>query len=118
LKANEEGLRLGELFRNWGLSTEQSLIQCVQMKKKLKSNIELVATGGIRNGIHVAKGVALGATMNGIGLPLFRAAASPQKGMTAFESVEKELEFFIKSLLITMFCSGSKELSQLSSKIV
>lgn len=118
IRSNEQGLRLGELFRNWGLSTEESLIQCVQMKKKLKSSIELVATGGIRNGIHVAKGVALGATMNGIGLPLFRAAASPQKGMTAFEAVEKELEFFIKSLLITMFCSGSKELSQLSSKIV
>lgn len=118
MRSNTEGARLGELFRNWGLSTEEALVQCIEMKKKLKSNIELVATGGIRNGLHVAKGVALGATMSGIGLPLFRAAVCPPKGMTALECVEKEMEFFIKSLLITMFCSGAKTLSQLSSKIV
>lgn len=117
MRSDEEGARLGELFRFWGLSTEKSLIQCVQVKKEKKSCVDLIATGGIRNGLHVAKGVALGATMCGIGLPLFRAATMPPKGMTPLEAVEKELEFFIKSLLIAMFCSGTKQLSELRMRI-
>lgn len=118
IRSDTEGARLGELFRNWGLSTDESLVACAQMKKELASSVDLVATGGMRNGLQVAKSVGLGASMAGIGLPLFRAAVSEQKGQTQLEAVEKELVFFIKSLLITMFCSGAKELSHLSSKIV
>lgn len=35
------GQRLGELFRDWGLSTEESLKQCVLTRKEFKSKIEL-----------------------------------------------------------------------------
>ncbi|APJ05074.1 type 2 isopentenyl-diphosphate Delta-isomerase [Silvanigrella aquatica] len=118
LRANKEGERLGDLFRNWGLPTDESLIACAKVKKDFQYNVPLVATGGMRNGLHVAKAVAVGATMVGVGLPLFRAAVSPLKGETPLESVERELSFFKKSLSITMFCSGAKMLSDLSSRIV
>ncbi len=111
-------LRLGELFRNWGFATDQSLIQCVQVKLKQQSDVALVATGGIRNGLQVAKSIALGATMAGVGLPLFRAAVNPPPGKTALDSVEEELLFFKKSLLISLFCCGAKNLKDLSSRIV
>lgn len=118
LRSNKEGQRLGELFKNWGISTDESLLLCSRRNKELGYNIPLVATGGIRNGLHVAKAVAAGATMAGVGLPLFRAAISPEKGETALESVEKEISFFKKSLSIAMFCSGAQKLSELSSRVV
>jgi isopentenyl-diphosphate Delta-isomerase len=118
LRSNKEGARLGELFRDWGIPTDESIIACSRLKKDLQYNIPLVATGGIRNGLHVAKAVAVGATMAGVGLPLFRAAVSPLKGETPLDSVERELAFFHKSLSIAMFCSGAQKLSELSSRVV
>ena len=117
MRSEAEGARLGELFRDWGLSTDESLVQCVQSKRENKDKLDLVATGGMRNGLQVAKGIALGATMVGVGLPLFRAAVNPPKGQTALEAVEKELNFFKKSLLISLFCSGAKSLNDLSSRL-
>ena len=117
MRSDDNNLRLGELFRNWGYSTDKALLQCVQSKEKHKDNIDLIATGGIRNGLQVAKAVALGATMVGVGLPLFRAAVNPQKGLTAQESVENELRFFQKSLIISLFCSGAKSLIDLRSRL-
>jgi isopentenyl-diphosphate delta-isomerase len=118
LRSDKDGVRLGELFRNWGISTSDAIIACTRLKKDLDYNIPLVATGGIRNGLQIAKAIAVGATMAGVGLPLFRAAVSPLKGETPLESVEKELAFFKKSLSIAMFCTGSQKLSDLSSHIV
>ncbi|WGL59100.1 type 2 isopentenyl-diphosphate Delta-isomerase [Pigmentibacter sp. JX0631] len=117
LRSQQDGQRLGELFRNWGLRTDESLLACSRLKKDLGYNIPLVATGGIRNGLQVAKAVALGATMAGVGLPLFKAAISNENGCTPLESVEKELQFFQKALSITMFCSGARTLKELSSRI-
>ena len=118
LRSNSHGKRLGALFKNWGLATDESLIACTKLKNTLNSNIPLIATGGIRNGVHVAKAVSLGATMVGIGLPLFRAALSPLKGETPQDAVERELAFFQDALSITMFCTGARKLSDLSSRIV
>ncbi|WP_161597586.1 type 2 isopentenyl-diphosphate Delta-isomerase [Fluviispira multicolorata] len=118
LRADREGQRLGDLFKDWGLTTDDSLLSCSGLKNNLQYNVPLIATGGIRNGLQVAKAVAVGATMVGVGLPLFKAAVSPQAGETPLESVERELSFFKKSLSITMFCAGAQNLSQLSSRIV
>jgi len=118
MRSQLEGNRLGELFRNWGLSTDKSLVQCRQAKEESHAGVDLVATGGIRNGLQVAKAIALGATMVGVGLPLFRSAVNPPKGQTPLESVENELNFFKKSLLISLFCSGAKNLNDLSSRLV
>lgn len=117
MRGGSDGLRLGELFRNWGLSTDASLVRCHAVKKERGFATELVATGGMRNGLQVAKAVALGASMAGVGLPLFRAATAPKNGESAFEAVEKELFFFKESLLIAMFCSGAQNLSELAARI-
>lgn len=118
MRASKQGARLGELFRNWGYSTDKALVDCAQLKQKLNLTPSLVATGGIRDGLQVAKAVALGATLVGVGLPLFRAAVNPPAGCSALEAVEHELEFFKSSLLVSMFCSGAKTLNDLSCRIV
>ena len=117
LRGSPASLRLGELFRGWGLRTEQSLIECVSEKARLRVTTDLVATGGIRDGIQAAKAVAIGASLVGIGLPLFRAAASKNSSRAAVEAVVDELRFLENSLRIALFCSGARNLAGISSKL-
>ncbi len=116
LRSDSHAQRLGELFRNWGLTTKDALYKALEQKHKAQSSVEITATGGIRNGLHVAKALAMGATMCGVGLPFFKAIVSPTENLDPFESVENEFLFFKKSLEISMFCSGSKTINELSGK--
>jgi isopentenyl-diphosphate delta-isomerase len=75
-----------------------------------------VATGGIRDGLQVAKAVAMGARLCGVGLPLFRAVVNPPAGCTALEAVLEELYFLRDSLKIAMFCSGARTLTDLPGR--
>ena len=61
---------------------------------------ELVATGGIRDGLTVLKATYTGANMAGIGLPLMRAAMTNDDAPTALMSA------MIEELKIAMMCSG------------
>ena len=89
-------------FKNWGIPTAESLIQC----KKVKG-LRVIASGGIRNGIEMAKAIALGADMVGIGLPLLKPAQKGEK------EVEKVLNQLIFELKLTMFCVGAENIKEL-----
>ncbi|RYZ53063.1 MAG: type 2 isopentenyl-diphosphate Delta-isomerase, partial [Sphingobacteriales bacterium] len=58
--------KIGETFRNWGISTADSLIEVRQVIK----DKHVFASGGIRSGIDIAKAIALGADAVGIAYPL------------------------------------------------
>jgi len=111
--------RLGELFRNWGYSTLQSVRECSQMigSGQQSSPPALIGTGGVRNGLHAALLIASGADMCGVGLPLFRAVTTPREGLQPEEALDEELEFFSRSLKIAMYCSGARELKDLRARI-
>lgn len=57
-KAQRE-VRIGELFRDWGIPTPVSVLECVGQGP-------VVATGGLRHGLDVAKALALGADLGGL----------------------------------------------------
>ncbi|RLF16059.1 MAG: type 2 isopentenyl-diphosphate Delta-isomerase [Thermoprotei archaeon] len=78
-------LRLSKLFKKWGIPTAISICEV----RSVLPTIPLIATGGIRNGLDMAKAIALGADLVGIGLPLLRAA---------YKGVE-EVEFYINMIL-------------------
>lgn len=107
---NEDDLyrRLGDTFRDWGIPTAYALRA---VRKEFKE-IPLIATGGIRDGLTVAKACGLGATMVGVGLPLMKAA------LISEEKVCEELEFFKKSLLFTMLASDCSNIDDLCSKMI
>ncbi|MDD5163375.1 MAG: type 2 isopentenyl-diphosphate Delta-isomerase [Candidatus ainarchaeum sp.] len=100
LRGNKE---LGETFWDYGIATAESIVQCRKAFKK-----KIIASGGIRTGLDIAKAIALGADMAGIALPVLKAQQEAGK-----EGVKKYLEKIIEELRIAMFLSGAKSLKEL-----
>lgn len=93
-------------FKNWGHPTVASLRDAVN----LKLPFEVWASGGVRTGLDGAKLLALGAGVVGLAQPLLKAAL---QGAEELRRVMEGLEFELKCAL---FCTGSKDLSQLREK--
>jgi isopentenyl-diphosphate delta-isomerase len=94
--------KLGENFWDWGIPTAAAI---VEVSKTVQ--IPVIASGGIRNGIHIAKALALGASLTSVSTPILRSAV---KGA---EEVKETLSFFIKELKNTMFLVGVSSIKEL-----
>lgn len=88
--------RRGHIFRNWGIPTSKAL---ADLRLAIPS-ANLIATGGIRDGLTALKAIYLGANMAGIGLPLMRAA------LEGPDNASKLLGAIIDELKIAKICSG------------
>ncbi len=94
-----------EIFRdffNWGIKTAISLIECLEF-----TNLKVIASGGIRNGVEVAKAMALGAYATGVALPLLKLAIHNHM------DVVKYINGMIEQLKIAMFLTNSKRIDDL-----
>jgi isopentenyl-diphosphate delta-isomerase len=67
LRAEGEGRALGEALWEWGIPTAASVRYCVD------AGLTTIATGGIRNGMDVARAIALGASCAGIARNVYQA---------------------------------------------
>ena len=95
--------RVAKSFASWGIPTVES----IQMVRRAAPDITLIASGGLRTGIDVAKAIALGADATGIAAPLLRAAN------VSAESVIESVSETIEVLRTTMFCIGAANLKKL-----
>lgn len=78
---------LGELFSDWGIPTPLALRQM----KPYRHELELIASGGIRNGIDMAKSIVLGASLCGMALPfLAPARESAEAVRVVIQRVKRE----------------------------
>ncbi len=100
---------LGEMFRDWGIPTAHAVAAIAEQYSPDK--LSLIATGGIRSGLTIAKAVGLGAKMCGVGLPLFKAA------LISTESVVQEIRQLETQLKVAMMASNCGKLSSLSQKL-
>ncbi|MFA4946053.1 MAG: type 2 isopentenyl-diphosphate Delta-isomerase [Candidatus Micrarchaeia archaeon] len=91
-----------EAYADWGLPTAEALVQCSEAVR-----LPLIASGGMRSGLDVAKAVRLGATLGGAALPFLRAQKAGR--------VQAEMARWKKELEIAMFCTGSRDLRALRS---
>jgi isopentenyl-diphosphate delta-isomerase len=94
---------LAAAFADWGIPTAQAIRQVRQSLP----NIPLIASGGIRSGIDIAKCVALGADIAGMAGPFLKAAAH------SADAVQDLLDRTTAELRIAMFATGSASLAQL-----
>jgi isopentenyl-diphosphate delta-isomerase len=95
--------QLGEVFWDWGIPSAASLMEVAPIVK-----IPVVASGGLRDGVDMAKALALGASLTSVSHPLLKAAVD------GAAETEKALLLLIEELRNTMFLVGSKNLQGLA----
>jgi len=93
---------LGMKFRDWGIPTAISILET-----KHHSKLPIIASGGVRSGVDVAKALALGADMAGMALPLLRPA------LIGSWAVTSRLSEVVEELRLAMFLTGSKSVEEL-----
>ncbi len=97
--------RVAGAFIDWGIPTAVSIQQC----RRAAPHLPVFASGGIRNGIDVAKCIALGANLVGFAGDFLRAA---DKG--GVDGVMEMAETITAELRVAMFCSGAIDLPALA----
>lgn len=98
---------VGELFSRWGIPTAESVATC---RRVLPAGAVVIASGGIRNGIEIAKALALGADAAAVALPVLRAASS------SIEDAEQELRRLVAELRTAMFLTGCRAVADLRAR--
>lgn len=93
--------RLGKVYWDWGIPAP------VSVKELGPVGLPIVASGGVRSGLDIARALALGATAAGTAGGVLRAAA------TSFEATRAELEQMIYELRVAMFLTGSRTVAEL-----
>ncbi|MCI5144077.1 MAG: type 2 isopentenyl-diphosphate Delta-isomerase [Candidatus Electrothrix sp. AR3] len=93
----------GILFQDWGIPTPYALKQA----QKFKNQANFIASGGLRNGLDLAKSLILGAHLGSMARPLLKTA------MVSKEATIQHLEKIKRQLQTSMFLLGISRISEL-----
>ena len=99
---------LAETFAGWG----QPSAEAVHELRARFPQMPLIASGGVRTGVDIARAVALGADLCGLALPFLRAAD------TSRAAVDELIAALTEGLRIAMFATGSASLAALRRALV
>ena len=99
----EQRRRLCAAFADWGIPTAEALVQV----RAALPHIPLIASGGLRDGLDLAKVLALGADLGGMAGPFLKAAD------VSAEAVAELAAETGQTLRIAMFCLGIAALPDL-----
>lgn len=103
-KKNMELLAASE-FENWGIPTAASIIEV----RSISSDFKIIASGGIRSGLDIAKAISIGADLAGFALPALRAATTSEDSLRSLiNTIETELK-------IAMMLTASGSIRELKS---
>jgi isopentenyl-diphosphate Delta-isomerase len=100
---NEIQAQIASSFRRWGIPTSESILQV----RKANSDILVFASGGLTNGLDIAKCITLGAEMGGMAGPFLKAAS---RSLADVVQLINKTSFEIQ---ICMFAAGAINLSEL-----
>jgi isopentenyl-diphosphate delta-isomerase len=95
--------KLAATFVGWGIPTSDSIINV----KNAVPDMTVFASGGIKDGLDIAKCIALGATLGGMAGQFLKAAAvSTEKAVEMMKLTKRQIE-------VTMFAAGVETLEGL-----
>ncbi|HET7755027.1 MAG TPA: type 2 isopentenyl-diphosphate Delta-isomerase [Anaeromyxobacteraceae bacterium] len=97
---------IGELFACWGVPTAESIATC----RRVLPDRVVIASGGLRNGIEVAKALALGADAAALALPLLRAADR------SADAAAEVIRTIVAELRTVMFLTGCRTVADLRQR--
>ncbi len=98
-----------ELYESLGMETAEGILMA---RKHLRSGQCLIASGGIRNGVEVAKALAMGADVVSMALPFLNwASRSLEEIIKAVNSLKKELQ-------VALWHTGSQNIREVRGKFV
>lgn len=95
--------RIAAAFIDWGIPTAEALVNV----REAAPGVAVIASGGLRDGIEVAKCVALGARLGGLASPLLKAAA------VSLEATVETIGGLAREVRIAMFAAGAGSLADL-----
>ena len=93
--------KIGTLFRAWGIPTAASTIECVA------EHDCVIASGGVRTGLDVAKAIAVGALAGGLAKPFLKPATDGP------DAVIERVDDLTAELQTAMFVTGSGTVAEL-----
>ncbi|AKG20907.1 type 2 isopentenyl-diphosphate Delta-isomerase [Calothrix sp. 336/3] len=97
--------RLGRTFADWGFPTAE----CIVGIRQGMPDVPLIASGGLRHGLDVAKAIALGADIAGLAMPFLKAAAHSEAALWELAEV------LIVEVTTVLFCTGNATIAQLKN---
>ena len=100
----EIGRQTAAAFKGWGLPTAQAIPEV----RAALSEILLIASGGIRDGVEGAKCLALGADLVGMARPFLQAISESE------QALDECIAIFKKQLRVSMFAAGAENLTELT----
>ena len=100
--ARARDAEIGELFAGWGIPTPASI-----RGLRERPGLQIIGSGGVSNGLDVAKAIALGADLAGMAQPFLVAADQSS------EAVVAKVRRTTRELGISMFCAGAQNLEAL-----
>jgi isopentenyl-diphosphate delta-isomerase len=101
---NDQQRKLASAFVSWGIPTVHAILDV----RETLPEIPLIASGGLKSGLDIAKCIALGANLGAMAGPFLQAAVS------STEAVIELIDLILAEIRICMFATGSPDLESLS----
>lgn len=102
VELHRAGKGMGGTFWDWGIPTSVSVVEVSSAVR-----VPVIASGGIRSGVDVAKAIALGADLVGLALPVLRVAVKGERALSRL------LNTILLELKASMFLCGCDKISAL-----
>jgi isopentenyl-diphosphate delta-isomerase len=102
-----EQAALAAAFLDWGIPTATA----IETIHSHYPEFTLIASGGLRNGVDIAKCIGLGARLAGMAGPFLKAAVESSDAVLAV------ISHLVQTLRVTMFATGSATLNDLTKSL-